>query len=101
MKITLHIPTEQYGYCEVEPDLTNPEEVRKCYDQYKAAFAAKPENVADDKFVTDYIYNSLNGLGNSPEAWEALHPIQKKVLQCYKNAQNRKKPDYVINNSRK
>lgn len=95
MKVTYRIPTEQYAYVEVEQDMgtTEIKAIREDYENLKAAFAAKAENVADDKFVTDYIYKAINGEGNSPEDWEKLHPLQQRTLKCYKNALARKKPN--------
>lgn len=98
MKVKLHIPTEQYGFCEAEFDIdpkTGWPEVRDEYDAIKQGFAEKPQNTLSDKEqkeITDYIHNALNGAGNSPDTWEKFHPIVKQVLKCYRNAQSRKKP---------
>jgi len=95
MKIIHRIPTTQYGYVEIEKEVAgafDPKLYREEHEELLSAFAEKPENVMSDKDLTDYIYNALNGIPNSPDVWETMHPIQKRVLQCYKNASNRKKP---------
>lgn len=98
MKVSHRIPTTQYGFVEVVYDNDQEAaEIRKIHNELLDAFKEGPENVMSDKELTDYIYNALNGLGNSPDVWETMHPIQKQVLKCYRNAKERKAPKPVTN----
>lgn len=99
MKVEMTIPTEQYG--NVRPTVEFPDDytVEKVaeytainYRIFANAFAEKPQNTLSDKEMVDYIYNALHGLPNSPDVWETMHPLQKQVLKCYRNAKERKAP---------
>lgn len=96
-KVIHRIPTVQFGYIEVEGLSDTPSKIKEEHEILLNLFQQKTENKADDKFLTDYIYNAINGLGNTPESWEALSPQQQQTLKCYRNATNRKPPQKYLN----
>lgn len=94
-KVTLHIPTEQYGFCEVEYETTGDiqyaEAVRE-YDMYAHAFRNQGKGLPE-KEMTDFLYAQVHGLGNHIETWEKMDAAQKAVVKTLKNALARKKPE--------
>lgn len=99
MKIIYRIPTEQYAYVEMEQTIdkvVETSQLRQTYEELKAAFAPKPENMLGDKEFTDFIYASIHKLGNHAEVWETMHPLQQKFIRQMGNAMGRKKPETKI-----
>lgn len=85
MKYKVHVPTEQYGFCEAEWDATplmNPETM---YSQIADYF--KPKTGLPDKdFQAFIIRQLLGGDGNHVEEFNAMNQLQQKVVQENKKA---------------
>lgn len=89
MKIKLHIPTEQFGFCEIEVDEVSPESVQETYRQYSSAFKAK-DGVSEKEF-SQFIDRQLEGKNGSEDIplYESMSDDQKRVVQIIKRAKKR------------
>lgn len=87
MKIKLHIPTEQYGFVEIEPETDDPHAVAGIYQQFSGAFKVN-EGIPDKEFDA-FIQRQLLGQSNHVEEYQAMSPEQKKYVQINKRALNR------------
>lgn len=76
MKVKLHIPTEQYGYCEVEPDSVSPEAIAEVYKMYADAFKPKPINELPTKEWNICLDRYMHGTGMSETELSHLSPKQ-------------------------
>jgi hypothetical protein len=87
MKFTLHIPTEQYGFCEAEFEADDVNIAAHNYKQIADSFlggAGLP-----DKDFDKFVENQLGGGSNHIEDWEKMSPEQRKYIQINKRALNR------------
>ncbi len=87
MKVTYHVPTEQYGFVEVEQDFEEGEELLSYAHVKKTMFpngdglTDKDFNKAIDRYLTQGDMDS--------EAYESMSDAQKDVIQCIKRANKR------------
>lgn len=84
MKITLHIPTEQYGFVAVEVDNMEPDTTAELYHMFSDAF--KPQSGMTDKEVDAWLDNMFLEKGNSTDVWAKRSPEQEKWLKCIKRS---------------
>jgi len=90
MKLTYHIPTEQYGFLEIEVD--NAEEIPP-YEELKARAVGKAgEGMADLEFnrVLDKYMKEHTMLA---EEYEMMDYKQQGIIQCLKKAYKRQNND--------
>jgi hypothetical protein len=93
MKISLHIPTESYGFVllEVEQEedgkVMTPEEVSAVYNQYAAAF--KEKNGLTDEEMDTFVQKQLEGEGNHIETYNGMSADQQLWIQRIKRAKKR------------
>ena len=81
MKATLHIPTEQYGFVEVEVEADSVEEAVSLYPK-------NGEGLSDKEFNA-FIDNQLIGSDNHIEQYEKASADQKAIIQVIKRALKR------------
>ena len=82
----LHIPTEQYGFCEVEmPQDTPPEALKFAYDTIKGAFSGnvdgipqKEFNAEIDRYLTEHTLNA--------DSYTNMSKAQQYVIQELKKS---------------
>lgn len=99
MKITNRYPTVQYGFVEIEQEVSadvTDEVVRAKHYEMLNFYSPTPTRTGlDQKQMTDYLYNALHGIkgpGNL-EAWEAMSPEQQSFCRALRNGMERKHPD--------
>lgn len=80
MKVTSHIPTEQYGFVEIEHDDCNAERVAEEYALYSKAFQSKPENTLPKKEWNDALDRYRLGNGMEVDIMERMNEVQKWVI---------------------
>ncbi len=82
MKITYHIPTEQYGFIEVEYSETENtpayEEVKNMFDTAGPGLTPKEFNAVVDRY--------LNEADMDSELYASMNSEQKTIIQCLKRA---------------
>lgn len=92
MKLLISLGRDSFSNVEVPFKGTADEAILEGKRLVELAFGtARSLSVEEQKTLTDYLHNSLNGGTSNIEVWESFHPIVKQVLKCYRNAQNRKK----------
>ena len=87
MKITLHIPTEQYGYCQAEFEADDMNAVAHNYREIAKVF--KSSGGLPDKEYNAFIDRMLAGEDNHVETYQAMSDQQKDAVQVIKRAQKR------------
>lgn len=87
MKITLHIPTESFGFIEIEPDSVSPEAVSEIYAEYSKAF--KPQEGLSDKDFNAFLDKYLNENTGNLETYNAMSDQQKSIIQAIKRSVKR------------
>lgn len=85
-KVTLHIPTETYGFVAVEMEGT-PEEVMITYREYADAF--KPKEGLGDKEYNAFINKMLLNETNHVEEYNQMNEKQKYAVQVIKRGLKR------------
>lgn len=86
MKAKLHIPTEQYGFVEVEIDSTGEEAV----DLYtKLSAYSKGGEGLEEKQFNAFIDTQLIGGSNHIEEYNQMTPSQQNIVQTIKRALKR------------
>ncbi len=99
-KVTLHIPVEQYGYVEVESAEISIEKVAEVYNDFKSAFAAKPEHTGLSRKDWNECLDALNmGLPCKIEHFEAMSPKQKEFYHEQEKSIARLKNKLADNNN--
>ena len=84
MKHKLHIPTEQYGFVEVEFEASSEDFVAQTYRDIAAAF--KPKSGLSDKDYNSFIDRYLLGELVHTEEYAAMSPDQQKTVQVIKRS---------------
>ncbi len=83
-KATLHFPVEQYGFAEVELEVSSPEEAIAAY---KAA--TKQNEGLEKKSYDGFIDRYLMGEQNHVEDYEKMNDEQKMIVQTIKRSLKR------------
>jgi len=84
MKATLHIPTEQYGFAEVEIEVNS---VTEAVEAYRSAQrAALPQNGLEKKAFDAFLDRYLLGDKNHVEDYERMNDEQKMIVQTIKRS---------------
>lgn len=88
MKTIYHVPTEQYGFVEIEVEGTlelQPEMITRRIEQYRAISAqvSGGEGMLEAELDT-WIYNMLLGKGNDADIYQKATPAQQKELHRIK-----------------
>lgn len=88
-KITLHIPTEQYGFVAVEVEDISPELTASTYRDYADAF--KPQEGLTAKELDFIIEKMCLGatVTDGVELWVKATQAQKDQINCLKRALKR------------
>lgn len=89
MKITYHIPTEQYGFVELEKPLEEGDEIMS-YGEVKRSVYPNGDGLTDKEFNKALDRYLLEGDMDS-EAYAQMSEGQKDVIQCLKRANKRLK----------
>ena len=84
MKYKLHIPTEQYGFVEVEFEAFSEDFVEQTYRQVVNAF--KPKAGLSDKDYNSFIDRYLLGELVHTEEYAAMSTDQQKTVQIIKRS---------------
>lgn len=84
MKATLHFPTEQYGFAEIEVEVTSVEEAIEMYRS-----APKVGSGIDDRSFDTFIERQLGGETNELDTYQKMSPEQQKLVQVNKRALKR------------
>lgn len=89
MKITSHIPTEQFGYIEIEHDKVDPDSVWNEYTLYSGFF--KEGIGVPDKEMNGVVDTMLQGqsVRGGIEIYERMDLKQKYAIQTIKRALKR------------
>lgn len=87
----LHIPTEQYGFCEVEFTDYSAAQASQLYTEVSKAFQAKPINELPTKEFNAALDEFLlsNTLTNGTEVYEKMSPAQQNCFQEVKKSLKR------------
>lgn len=90
MKIELHVPVEQYGFVsasfEIDQEGAFPaDQTRTTYEAIANAFKEKT-GISDKEFQAFLIRQLLQEGGNHIEEYNAMSPIQQKVVQEVKKS---------------
>lgn len=92
MKITYRIPTETYGYVEIEDDVEegffDPEKMRDQYESFKETFTANDASGLTDKELDLIIENMClqKTTAGGTELWAKTTDAQKKEINRLKRA---------------
>jgi len=90
MKVQIRIPTEQYGYIEMEGQMDSFEEALTAHDaallMYKGGKGMLPLDF--NKVLDRYLWGDGSMLS---EEYEAMNKVQQEVIQCIKRSKNRQK----------
>lgn len=94
MKITLHVPVEQFGFVAIERDFVSGEAVvevsASLYKEIAEAFKPKPINSGiPEKEYNQFIDAMLLGEPNHIDVWEKLSAKQKDAAQVIKRGLKR------------
>jgi hypothetical protein len=81
MKATLHFPTEQYGYAEVEVEVNRIEDALSAYRA-----VVKPQTGLEKKEFDAFIDRYLLGDKNHVEDYEKMNEEQKMIVQTIKRS---------------
>lgn len=91
MKYKVHIPTEQYGFCEVEFDPAEGRHVVDIYREIQEMF--KDKEGIDDKRMNAFIDNMLLANGkNHIDVYNQMSEAQKNAVQVLKRGLKRVAP---------
>lgn len=92
IKISLHIPTEQYGFIAVECEGLTADETAALYKEYSTGF--QPKAGISEKDYNTFIDRMLLGQeGNHIEQYVAMSDQQKYAVQVIKRGLKRIKPE--------
>lgn len=90
MKITHHIPTEQYGFTEVETeslDEMSQDDIACILGQYRAlAGAVKEAGGLPEPEYQKFLDKYLLGEGGETEVYNQMSDTQKNIIQTIKRA---------------
>ena len=91
MKSKLHIPTEQFGFTEIEVETETAEEALDLYQSLSRYVNVQPKGALSPKDYDLFIENMLLGKGNSVEMYETMSQKQRDFVQIIKRAIKRLK----------
>lgn len=105
MKVTLHIPTEQYGFVALELEVgakpisleRESESVANLYQIYANAFKPKPINELPTKEWNRILDKYLDGGGITEEEHASLSRQQRELLHELDKADARRDPHNTLN----
>lgn len=89
MRISLHIPTEQYGFVAVEYESDGEvvyDEAAREYQKFADAFKPQPVNALPKKDFDAHIDRMLSGENNHLEEFLKMSPQQQEVAQTIKRS---------------
>lgn len=99
MKIIYHIPTEQFGFVEIEKEGNGTVEEMDSYDAVKAFVVSKMGSVEglDPKTWNSCIdeYLLTNELKDGTNLYERMNPEQQKIMQEIKKSIKRITPKEI------
>lgn len=90
LKATYHFPTEQYGFVEVEEEVSSPEEAIQNYNASKRACEPLGQGLELKEWnrcVDEYL--STGSLINGTELYQQMSPSQQDWFQTTKRAMKR------------
>ncbi len=87
MKVTLHVPVEQYGFVAADVETDDPNEIRAAYQRIADAF--KTGAGVAQKEYNAFIDAMLLGEPNHIDIWEKLSDDQRDAAQVIKRALKR------------
>lgn len=96
MKFTVHLPTEQYGFCEAEFEADDLNVAAHNYRQLADVFKVK--SGLDSKLFDAFIDKQISGGTNHIEEYNAMSPDQQAVVQLLKRSM--KRINYKLTNSK-
>lgn len=82
--LKIRIPTEQYGFVEVDVTVNNLSEIKEKYAEVKDLFA--PKSGLEDKDWREALDSYLSGNSMNAETYYAMSDVQQKIIQELKKA---------------